>query len=180
MSWLQHNVPPPVYIRVCASCVYVRWLPCRLATGRLPRTCMHAEIGASPGRSLRSLHRTMAVSDAWLSRSLRESVRDRGPSHSPSVAWHLCFCQVPHRAHAYTGNSFFIYFFYFFRNADEGWCWNAFLTARINKSTLRTELECSFYFLLCHFVRCLPVPAGGIWLDLHKWVQQILENTNSL
>lgn len=46
---------------------------------------MHAEIGASLGRSLSSLHRTMAVSDAWLSRSLKESVRDRGPLTAPQL-----------------------------------------------------------------------------------------------
>lgn len=46
---------------------------------------MHAEIGASLGRLLGSLNRTMAVSDAWLSRSLREAVRDKGASHGPTV-----------------------------------------------------------------------------------------------
>lgn len=63
------------------------WVPCQLvkAWKRLPRTCMHAEIGASLGRLLCSLHRTMTVSDAWLSRSLRESVRDSGPLMAPQL-----------------------------------------------------------------------------------------------
>lgn len=46
---------------------------------------MHAERGASLGRSLRSLHRTMAVSNAWLSRRICERRGDGGVLTAPQL-----------------------------------------------------------------------------------------------
>lgn len=72
---------------------------------------MHSEIGASLGRLLRSLNRTMAVSDAWLSRSLRESVKDRGPLTAPQLPDIYAFAKFKMRTQRVA---------FFFRNADEG------------------------------------------------------------
>lgn len=137
---------------VCTH-VSVWWLSCLLATawGRLPRTRMHAEIGASLSRSLSSLRRTMAASDAWLSRSLKESVRDRGPLTGPRLPDIYAFAKF----NMCTQNSIF---------ADEGWCWNAFLTAQMNKWTLKTQLE--WVFLVMTFSTLASWPCLLLSLSL--------------
>lgn len=50
----------------------------------------------------------MAVSDAWLSRSLREAMRDKGASHGPTVAVDIyAFAKFKN---AYTEDCFFFFY----------------------------------------------------------------------